>query len=104
MRKLVREKTPDVFLAEEADINKFYGVVTDLSKDKCFITKPYYKNGRYQLRNTHLFTEGNDLIVASIDLPPMKLTKYLKFIQNLHTTREIWEFETAQELFKWLSE
>jgi hypothetical protein len=93
-----------VFIAEEASIEKFYGVVTDLSTSKCFISRPYYKNGRYQLRNMAMFTEGNEIILTPEAHSTMKLCNYLKYLRERGGTREIWEFDTHQELFKWLSE
>ena len=99
MRTVVlKQKVVDVTV-NEADKNKYYGVIVrpDLSSDKKgFITRERFDTGNFKLMGMDKLTNGNGW--ESFARPT--LTDMLFDI--LSASYWVYEFDTWQELFKWL--
>lgn len=95
MRKVIREQPKaSINIAETSDA-KYYGVL--ISGDKGFITAKSYGGPKIILCPQSL-TRGNGW--DGYDAPNLKGT--LEAL--LRDEKDVYEFNTAKELFKWLSE
>jgi hypothetical protein len=105
MKKLVIEKEIPTFVPRECRIHKFYGAQKISDNSKGFVSRPYFKDGKFQIRTIDYITEGNHFnyngqrdASSSEHLETFlnRIAKYNEF--------NIFEFETAKELFAWLSQ
>lgn len=105
MKKLVQDKQIPTFTAEEARINKFYGAQKISDNSKGFISRPYYKDGKFQIKTIDNITEGNNFnYTGECNVTLLeRLDTFLKRIL-LHNQFNIFEFDTAKELFLWLAQ
>lgn len=101
MKKVVR-KQQQAFL-EDVNPAKYYGI-QDNNKYKGLIHKNEYTKGNYKAYCRTLITNGNGFLIKCKD-PPVTddLQVFIgAFLDSGSYT--VYEFDTPQELFKWLAE
>jgi hypothetical protein len=79
----------------DASYEKYYGI----KLNKVFVTKSDYHNGYYRVAMLDSLTEGNSTIGCSND----KHRDLIEFLRS-YEGGEVYQFDTWQELFKWLLE
>ena len=85
----------------EVSVSKFYGVDATSNGRKAFIVRSQQCTDKFVVISTHEMTDGNCY--------PSKVGNSLKqTIENLKAGNDnafrVFEFDTAKELFKWLSD
>lgn len=96
MKKVVKGNTEQV-MVNSVSKNKYYGVKQLSSKG--FIVREDYDKGNYKAYCANKLTNGN---AWWIEKPT---DSFVKFVDELVEKKyEVFEFDTSQELFKWLSE
>jgi len=95
MKKVVEKQENRVFVGE-VSLSNYYGVKAINCKG--FITRERFNSGCYRILCTQLLTCGNGFLCSK---ETTSLTEFIKY--NL-SSYEVFEFDTPQELFKWLSE
>lgn len=97
MMKKVVQSTPVVTVDNVAD-NKFYGVLAK-GDVKCFISRKDFNDGDFIVRSSRKLTQGNSYDSFNNNCLRTMITKLVE-----HENFEVFEFDTAKELFKWLAE
>jgi hypothetical protein len=99
MRKVVKTLAPiQETSLESVHWEKYYGVETNLKIGKGFITREKYMEGDYIVLSRHLITASNGW--SYLYSPSLKALINTCIIERF----SVYEFDTPQELFKWLSE
>jgi len=99
MKLVVKEinSFPRVGINECSD-DKFYGCcLISVEKTKSFIVKDKFRGGTYVAMTIDGTTKGDYYL-----FPPQDTL--LKTLESMNDHFDIYEFDTAKELFKWLSE
>lgn len=96
MKKVTSNK--NTVQVSEVDISKYYGVRCEAWSG--FICRQNYRNGKYRVRVSRLLTEGNRSFIDTDSLADL----VNGIITNYTATFEVFEFDTPQELYRWLSE
>ena len=99
MKEVITTQIPaETVLAENARDSKFYGVSNKSSRTKGFISRDSLDSGLYRARCSSSLTEGN--------LWPCQSSSVLSHTVAALAGREcfeVFEFDTAKELFAWLA-
>lgn len=84
---------PDVIVP---NINKYYGIELD-DGARCFVTRNAYRGGDYRVLCSKQLTEGNS--VCNL----INKTSLFDILQSaLSNKYKVYEFDTPQELFRWV--
>lgn len=94
--KEVREQVETVSVSQ-VDQSKYYGVERFQQECRGFVTRGDYNVGSFILAATESVTNGNGWTQYRDE----DLGRMIRFIIK---RRKVYEFDTAKELFKWLSE
>lgn len=94
MRKVVKSFDETVTLLSDVSAGKYYGLIPNPNDetDKAFVVREQYESGDFIVLSLTELTNGNDY----------RRDSDLEFLLGCFS--EIYEFDTAKELFKWLSE
>lgn len=84
---------------QNIDPEKYYGTFCD-ECGKGFVTRQDYEEGDYTILSVREVTKGNGFNQYNDILLFACLRNFLKAKKS----RKVFEFDTAQELFKWLAE
>jgi hypothetical protein len=104
MKTVVLNQDTNIVEVCNVDDYKYYGTVKKASpKEKGFIVRTLYgaSNGRstYKLMSINYFTKGNSFELFDGYSLPGLIKELLK-----NNSFDIYEFDTPQELFRWLAE